>query len=78
MSCGRVLSRSPRRGEHAPAAAGAASVAGRVLTAPAMQAHNTFAAPDTVRPIRFEGVTLAGGTLTVTLPAKPVAVIELR
>ena len=56
----------------------AASVAGRVLTAPAMQAHNTFAAPDTVRPVAFEGVTLAGSTLTVTLPAKSVAVLELK
>ena len=56
----------------------AASVAGRVLTAPTMQAHNTFAAPDTVRPVPFEGVTLAGSTLTVTLPAKSVAVLELK
>ena len=56
----------------------AASVAGRVLTAPAMQAHNTFAAPDTVRPVPFEGVKLAGSTLTVTLPAKSVAVLELK
>ena len=43
-----------------------------------MQAHNTFAAPDAVKPVPFEGVTLAGGTLTLTLPAKSVAVIELR
>jgi alpha-N-arabinofuranosidase len=54
------------------------SAAGRLLTAPTMQAHNTFAAPDAVKPVRFEGVTLAGGTLTLTLPAKSVAVIELR
>jgi alpha-N-arabinofuranosidase len=57
---------------------GATSAAGRVLTAPAMQSHNTFAAPDTVRPAAFDGVTLAGSTLTVTLPAKSVAVIEVR
>jgi alpha-N-arabinofuranosidase len=50
----------------------------RLLTAPAMQAHNTFAAPDTVKPVPFDGVKLAGGTLTVILPAKSVAVIELR
>jgi alpha-N-arabinofuranosidase len=54
------------------------SAAGRVLTAPAMQAHNTFAAPDSVRPIPFEGVTLGGSTLTITLPAKSVAVVELK
>ena len=55
-----------------------ASASGRVLTAPTMQAHNTFAAPDAVRPVPFDGVRLAGGTLTLTLPAKSVIVIELR
>jgi alpha-N-arabinofuranosidase len=54
------------------------AAAGRLLTAPAMQAHNTFAAPDTVKPVPFEGVRLAAGTLTLTLPARSVAVIELR
>jgi len=43
-----------------------------------MQAHNTFAAPDTVKPVPFEGVKIAGRTLTLTLPAKSVVVIELR
>jgi alpha-N-arabinofuranosidase len=43
-----------------------------------MQAHNTFAAPDAVKPVPFDGVTLAGSTLTLTLPAKSVAVVELR
>ena len=56
----------------------ATSAAGRLLTAPTMQAHNTFAAPDTVKPVPFEGVTLAGNTLTITLPAKSVAVLELK
>ena len=51
---------------------------GRLLTAPAMQAHNTFAAPDTVTPVPFDGLRLAGSVLTLTLPAKSVAVIELR
>ncbi len=55
-----------------------ASAAGRVLTAAAMQSHNTFAAPDTVKPVPLEGVKLAGGVLTVILPAKSVAVLELR
>jgi alpha-N-arabinofuranosidase len=55
-----------------------ASAAGRLLTAPTMQAHNTFAAPDAVKPMPFEGVKLAGSTLTLTLPAKSVAVVELR
>jgi alpha-N-arabinofuranosidase len=55
-----------------------ASATGRLLTAPTMQAHNTFAAPDAVKPMPFEGVKLAGSTLTLTLPAKSVAVVELR
>jgi alpha-N-arabinofuranosidase len=56
----------------------ATSVTGRVLTAPAMQAHNTFAEPHAVTPVPFDGVRLAGSTLTVTLPAKSVAVVELK
>jgi alpha-N-arabinofuranosidase len=56
----------------------AVSAAGRLLTAPTMQAHNTFAAPDAVKPVPFDGLTLAGGVLTLTLPAKSVAVVELR
>ena len=55
-----------------------AAAAGRLLTAPAMQAHNTFTAPDTVKPVALTGVRLAGGSLEVRLPAKSVAVIELR
>ncbi len=55
----------------------AAKVTGRVLTAAAMDAHNTFAAPDTVKPAPFTGATLTGDQLTVTLPAKSVVVLEL-
>jgi alpha-L-arabinofuranosidase len=54
------------------------SAAGRVLTAPTMQAHNTFAAPDAVKPVPFADVKLAGGSLEVKLPAKSVAVVEIR
>jgi alpha-N-arabinofuranosidase len=51
---------------------------GRVLTAPAMRAHNTFSAPDAVRPAAFQGLTLAGGTLEVRVPPMSVVVVELR
>jgi len=51
---------------------------GRVLTAPTMQAHNTFAAPDTVAPAPLGGVRLTAGSLELRLPAKSVAIIELR
>jgi len=54
------------------------SATGRLLTAPTMQAHNTFDAPDAVRPVAFTALTLAAGVLEVKLPAKSVAIIELR
>jgi alpha-L-arabinofuranosidase len=56
----------------------ATTAAARLLTAPTMQAHNTFAAPDTVKPVAFTGVTLGKGSLEVRLPAKSVVVIELK
>jgi alpha-N-arabinofuranosidase len=56
----------------------ATSATGRVLTAPAMHAHNTFAAPDAVKPGPFASVRLAGKALMLTLPAKSVAIVELR
>lgn len=56
----------------------AATVTGRVLTAGAINAHNTFDAPETVKPVAFTGTQVSGGTLTVTLPAKSVVVLELN
>lgn len=56
----------------------ATGVSGRVLTAPAMNAHNTFDAPDAVHPVAFDGARIEGGKLVVTLPAKSVAVLELQ
>jgi alpha-N-arabinofuranosidase len=55
----------------------AGAVAGRILTAPGLDAHNTFAAPDTVKPAAFTGATRTGDTLTVTLPARSVVVLAL-
>jgi len=54
------------------------SVDGRVLTAPAMASHNTFAAPNLVKPVAFKGATIKDGVLTAVLPAKAVAVLDLR
>ena len=53
------------------------TVSGRVLTGPAMNACNTFAAPQTVQPQPFSGATLADGGLKVALPARSVVVLEL-
>jgi alpha-N-arabinofuranosidase len=54
------------------------SVAGRVLTAAAMSAHNTFDTPDAVKPAAFDGASLKGDTLEVRLPAKSVVVLALK
>jgi len=56
----------------------AKSVSGRVLTADAMNARNTFEAPQAVKPAPFAGASLATDTLTVKLPAKSVVVLELK
>jgi alpha-N-arabinofuranosidase len=58
--------------------ASAGSVSGRILTAPTMQAHNTFEDPDAVHPVAFSDFAVAGDTLTVNLPSKSVAVLEIR
>ncbi len=55
----------------------AKGVSGRILTAAAMDARNTFAAPDAVKPQAFDGAKLEGDKLTITMPAKSVVVLEL-
>jgi len=50
--------------------------AGQILTADAMDAHNTFDAPDRVRPRAFSGRT-EGGRLTFDLPPKAIAVVRI-
>ena len=54
------------------------SVAGRVLTAPAIDAHNTFAAPNAVQPTAFTGAAVKGDTLEVRVPPKSVVVLALK
>lgn len=56
----------------------AGAVTGRILTGARMDAHNSFEQPDTVKPQAFTGAQASGGTLTVTLPAKSVVVLNLR
>ena len=53
------------------------SVSGRVLTGPAIDAHNTFEAPDRVRPAPFTGAVLRAGALEVRLPPRSVVVLAL-
>ena len=52
-------------------------VAGQLLTAPAMDTHNTFDAPDTLQPTAFDAASVANGRLTLTLPAKSLVVLSL-
>ena len=53
------------------------NVAGRVLTAPALDAHNTFDAPDNVRPASFTAFQREGDALILDLPAKSVVTVGL-
>jgi alpha-N-arabinofuranosidase len=50
---------------------------GRVLTAEAINAHNTFEQPEVVKPAKFEGVMLTDNTLLLNIPAKSVVVLEI-
>ena len=56
----------------------AARVSGRILTAPEMNAHNTFERPDALKTAGFDGARIAAGGFATTLPAKSVVVLELE
>ena len=58
--------------------AAAGTVTGRVLTAAAMNAINTFAAPDTVKPVPFTAIKVQGAAIALSLPSKSLVVLELR
>jgi alpha-N-arabinofuranosidase len=55
-----------------------ASVTGRVLTAPAINSHNTFEQTTTVKPAAFSGATVESGVLKAMLPPKSVVVLDLQ
>jgi alpha-N-arabinofuranosidase len=50
---------------------------GQILTASAMDAHNTFEHPDAITPAPFRG-TRRGGRLIFRLPPKSVAVVAVH
>lgn len=54
------------------------SATGEVLTASAMNAMNTFAQPNTVKPTPFNSYKIEGPKLEVHIPAKSIIVLELR
>jgi alpha-N-arabinofuranosidase len=51
---------------------------GRVLTAEAINAHNTFNHPESVKPVTFDGVTFSDNTLLLDLPAKSIVVLQVQ
>ena len=54
------------------------TVSGRLLTAPAVTSHNTFAAPAAVAPVDFTGASWEGQQLQIALPAKSIVVLTLK
>ena len=54
----------------------ARKVTGRILTAGAMDAINTFEKPETVKPAAFTAARLSNGALRVDIPAKSIIVLS--
>lgn len=52
------------------------SGSGRILTAKAMDAHNTFDRPETVKPAAYSAKSV-GGKLSFDLPAKSIVVVKV-
>ena len=57
---------------------GNGKVSGRILSSAKLQDHNTFDAPEKVKPAVFSGAKLEKGVLTVELPAFSVVVLTLE
>lgn len=55
----------------------ARSASGRILTAAAADAHNSFDSPEEVAPKPYRG-RVAGGQIQFDIPAKSIAVVEVR
>lgn len=53
------------------------AVKGEILTAAAMDAHNTFAAPDNIKPAPF-AAKATNGKLAIKVPAKAVMVVAIE
>ncbi|MDZ4659654.1 MAG: alpha-N-arabinofuranosidase [Bythopirellula sp.] len=55
----------------------ATKVTGRVLTADALDAHNTFDNPEQVKPAEFKDCSISNGALKMNLPAHSIVVVSL-
>lgn len=51
---------------------------GRILTADSIDAHNTFDAPEQVRPMPFNAYRMAGEQLTIEMPAKSIVTLTIQ
>jgi alpha-N-arabinofuranosidase len=56
----------------------AQKVTGRVLTAEAMNAHNTFENPDVIKPAEFSGAQIKDDKIVATIPSKSVVVLAVE
>jgi alpha-N-arabinofuranosidase len=56
----------------------ATKATGRILTAAELDAHNTFEAPEKVKPMAFDGAKVEDGKLSVELPARSVVMLTLE
>lgn len=54
------------------------SVSGQILTADAMNAHNTFNNPEQVKPTTFEGASIEKDKLIVQLPTKSIVLLNVK
>jgi alpha-N-arabinofuranosidase len=50
---------------------------GRLLTAPRIDSHNSFDAPETVKPVVFSG-RVEAGRIVFDMPAKSIAVVRIE
>ena len=58
---------------------GGSAVSGaRVLTAGAINAHNTFEKPTEVKPVAFSGAVMNAGMLKVVLPPRSIVMVDVR
>lgn len=53
-------------------------VSGDLLTGPALDSHNTFEAPEAVKPVPFRGFKLNGALLELVLPPGSVSVLKVE
>jgi alpha-N-arabinofuranosidase len=54
------------------------TITGEVLTAPVMNAMNTFDNPNAIKPAPFSGFRLQGSQVMLSMPPKSVVVLELQ